>query len=71
MTRIGGEKYTKDFFVKIPLASDFSNISFEIPILNNDLVSMILTIFNAGESTDKILKINEKMSKKSSFRLKK
>jgi len=54
LTQIGGRKYNNDFYTKINLLSSYSTKTFDFPVQNLDSYTMILSIFNIGESTDKI-----------------
>lgn len=60
LSDIGGRIYSRDFYTTVRLLASFSNSEF--PVANLKEFSMILSIFNVGETTDKVAKENENIS---------
>ena len=60
LSGIGGRIYSRDFYTTVRLLASFSNP--EIPVRNLKEFSMILSIFNVGETTDKVAKEKENIS---------
>lgn len=60
-SKIGGNTYTSDFFTELTLSSSLKTGSYGISFNNLNSVTMTLTNFNLGESTDKVAKENEKI----------
>ena len=60
LSDIGGRIYSRDFYTTVRLLASFSNAEF--PLANLKEFSMILSIFNVGETTDKVAKENENIA---------